>query len=310
MNYFVGVDVGKSYLDIQLGNNYFRIENSETGMTTLQKKLRGLDIKAIVCEASGGYEKTLVNAMRIKGYSVHVAHANKVRAFAKAKGYFAKTDKIDAKVISEYAQLMDIQDDSILLSEDAEQIKALIKRREQLQQDKQRERNRLDKITKKAIKGSIESHLRWLDKELKDIDSALDEATKKDAVKQHYELMTSIPGVGKLVACYLLAYLPELGVVDNKVIAALVGVAPYNHDSGQHQGKRYIAGGRKAIRNKLYMAALVATRFNQDLKNFYTRLRDKGKPVKLALTAVMRKLLTQLNSVVRRQTMWVDCLNN
>lgn len=309
MHYYIGIDVGKYQLDIQMGSEYFRVSNDLSGIKELTSKLeellsKGAHSALLICEASGGYEKNVVNVLNTAGYCVHVAHANRVRAFAKSKGWLAKTDKIDAKTISDYGRVMQVKADTYHLSESAELVKELIGRRSQLLLDKQREQNRLDKCLNPAIKKSLESHIKWLEKALAKLNEELKNLSHSDALDKDYQLLMSIPSIDLMTASYLIAYLPELGNLSHKKIAALSGVAPFNRDSGRMAGKRFIVGGRKQLRNALYMAAVSSTRWNPDLKEFYLKLKSRGKPIKVALVAVIRKLLMQLNSVIKRQTPW------
>ena len=310
MKQYIGIDVSKPLLDVDWQGIAINFKNSKNGIITLVEKLRQLreqeNLISVVLEASGGYEKGLVKACYNTKVPIHVVHANKVRSFAKSKGILAKTDKLDATVLSEYGSVMRIQPDNLLLTENAEKIRLLLDRRKQLMNDRQRERNRIDKISDESIRQSIEDHTKWLDDEISKVEEALAEHSQADDVKSNYDLLTSIPAIGSLVANHLIAYLPELGSLSHKAIAALVGVAPYNRDSGNFSGKRFIQGGRKDLRHVLYMSAVVATRFNPDLKNFYNRLRAAGKPAKVALIAVIRKLLSMLNSVMRRKTPWQE----
>ena len=175
--------------------------------------------------------------------------------------------------------------------------------------DRKREKNRRDKIKDKVIKTSVESHIKWLSDEIKNIDQQLNKYSQMIDIKPMHDLLISIPAVGELVANYLIANLPELGLLNHKAIAALVGVAPYNRDSGSFNGKRFIHGGRKELRRMLYMSAIVSVRFNPDMKVFYKRLREIGKPAKVALIAVVRKLLSVINSIIKRQTPWQEKIN-
>lgn len=308
MKEYIGVDVSKARLDIDWLGQAINVANTDSGIKRLIKQLKDDSAKhelgSVVLEASGGYEKNITKACHEAGIPVHVAHANKVRAYAKAKGILAKTDKIDAEVLSEYGRVMNIKGDTILLSKNAEKISLLLGRREQLMNDSQREKNRLDKINDKDIKSSVDAHVKWLDKQIKKIDEQLSECSQAEEVKSTHDLLTSVPSIGDLVANYLIARLPELGKVSHKAAAALVGVAPYNRDSGQMAGKRFIQGGRRELRRVLYMAAIVSIRCNDDMKVFYQRLKTAGKPSKVAIVAVIRKLLTVLTSVLIRQTPW------
>jgi len=311
MAVYVGVDISKHTLDVQMGDAYFQTENTAKGLQGLVRVLKrlikeGKELGAVVCEASGGYERDLMLTMRKAGFPTHLANAKRVRAFAKSKGYLAKTDKIDAKLISEYGEVMKVQGDEHLLSAEQEQLGRLIKRREQLAKDLQRDRNHLEHCTDTAIKRSLEAHIRWLDKEMGNIEKAIEKQPRTTEMQETHALLTSVPGVGRLTAWHLEAFLPELGRCSHKSLAALVGVAPFNHDSGKHKGERFIQGGRALVRRMLYMAALSAARCNKDMKTFYERLRAAGKPIKVALIAVLRKLLSILNSVVQRGSPWQE----
>lgn len=258
----------------------------------------------VVCEATGGYEKKIVNACHQANIPVHLAHANKVRYFAKSKGLLAKTDKLDAKVLSEYGRVFEPQADTVLLNKTTAEMQDLLKRREQLQAFKRQDENRLDRITNKKNKRSIKAHIKWLDKEIKKMEEEIQLLQKSDEVKFDHQLLKSIPAIGDLSACYLLSFLPELGKLSNKQLSALVGVAPFNRDSGEVRGKRFIQGGRGGLRKVLYMCAISAIRCHPDLKKFYLRLKTKGKATRVALVAVMRKLICMANSVLTRGTAW------
>lgn len=308
---YVGVDVGKFFLDIQLGESWVHVENNFAEFNKIKKKLdayRKLVKKevVIVCEASGGYEREVMSYFREQNYMTHVAHAKRVREFAKSKGYLAKTDKLDAKVITEYAETMILQPDKVMHSKEAEKIEELLKRRDQLMKDKLREENHLEKKGgNDFIKKSIHTHLDWLKEEIKKVEAEIKKVNQaSEEIRRKTALLTSVPGIGKLTANYCIAFLPELGHENSKQIAGLVGVAPYNNDSGKRKGKRFIQGGRKTLRNLLYMAALTSIRCNPDLKMFYERLKTKGKPFKVILIAVLRKLLMLMNSIMSRGYKW------
>jgi transposase len=225
-----------------------------------------------------------------------------VRAFAKATGLLAKTDKIDARLIARYAQWLQPAEDA---PEHDEELKALLKRREQLIAEKNRELNRLDKVLPTRIKRSITAHMRWLENQIASLDEALAELRKDERLQSQVALLSSIPGVGNLTAQYILAYMPEVSSANHKQLASLAGLAPMNRDSGGYRGKRFIQGGRAPLRRALYMAAVPSVRFNPDLKRFYEQLRGQGKPAKVALVAVMRKLLLIAASILRRQSPWL-----
>jgi transposase len=308
MKYYVGIDVSKSRLDVDWLGQPKAYNNNKPAVATLIKDLQALKEQAtlalVICEATGGYEQKIVRACHEAGLPVHVAHPNKVKHFAKSKGLLAKTDKIDAKVLSDYGTLLSPKADTLLLNKNTAKIAENLRRREQLQADKKRDTNRLDKELSDDIKQSIQNHVDWLDKEITTLGRNLAELKKCDDVKINHGLLTSVPAIGDLTAHYLLSYLPEIGKVSHKALAALVGVAPFNNDSGKGHGKRYIQGGRSRLRQVLYMAAITAIRFNPPLKSFYTRLREQGKLAKVALIAVIRKLLSMANSVMHRQTPW------
>lgn len=313
MELYVGIDVSKAHLDIYInvekGKSY-RLENSQVGIESLVSLLEkfeseGHNIQLIICEATGGYERLLSTMLHAKGLPIHVAHANKVRNFAKATGRFSKTDKIDSKLLSEFAKVFKPKPDVTSLTPDLELLGDLLTRRQQLLDEKIRENNRLDKHLLEPLRQSIEKHIQWLKTELKETEGLIVRHIEiHDEIKKSIELIKSIPGIGTLTAAALLTELPELGHINDKQLSALVGVAPLNQDSGKKAGKRYIQGGKSSIRKSLYMSAIVSIRFNPDLKEFYQRLRAKGKAAKIALIAVVRKLLILLNIVVRRQTPW------
>lgn len=309
MKHYIGIDVSKSRLDVDWLGKPKAYDNEKTPINRLIRALSKLnekgELELVICEATGGYEQNVVRTCRNYNIPVHVAHANKVRYFAKSKGLLAKTDHIDAKVLSEYGRLFKPKADLLLLSENTEKIAEILKRREQLLEDKKREQNRLDKNLSKKFINSLKEHIDWLDKEIKELEQNLAKLKDSGDIKTNHSLLISIPCIGDLLANYILAYLPEIGTVSNKVLAALVGVAPFNNDSGKNQGKRFIKGGRSKLRQALYMAAIAGIRCNQTLKAFYVRLKNNGKPAKVALIAVIRKLLSMVNSVIKRQTKWV-----
>lgn len=313
MELYVGIDVSKAKLDIFINDvegSEHCVENSKAGIKELILLLKnfqsqGRVIKLIICESTGGYEKLLVNMLHAGELPIHVAHANKVRDFAKATGKFAKTDKIDAKLLNKFAQVFQPNPDKVLLTSELETLRALLTRRQQLLDEKTRETNRLDKGLLSVLRQSIEKHVQWIEKALKEIDKLVEEHIKvNDKIGHSVELLSSMPGIGTITATTLLTEVPELGQIEDKALSALIGVAPLNRDSGKKTGKRFIKGGRGLVRRTLYMAALSSIRFNADMKSFYQRLRKKGKVAKVAIIAVVRKLLIMLNSIMRRGTAW------
>jgi transposase len=309
---YIGIDVGKEKLDVYIEGKYLTLENNKEGLCKLVSKINKLGSALspfIICEATGGYEKLLINFLREKMIAYHVVHPNKVRAFAKSKGVLAKTDKVDSKILQDFAMVFKPESDLLLLSENEIQLSELIKRREQLIQEKVREKNRLDKIFSIVIEKSIQKHIIWLENEIEKLEKNIDEIEKKDTkIHTKVDLLTSIPSIGKIVAYNLITFLPELGTLTHREIAALVGVAPMNRESGKYRGKRFIQGGRAKVRKYLYMSALTSISCYKEMKEFHQKLKAKGKPGKLILTAIMRKLLMVLNSIVKRQTPWT--INN
>ena len=240
--------------------------------------------------------------------AVQVVHPPRVRSFAQALGQGAKTDPLDAQVLAQYGEVFEVEGQSERDSASRE-LRGVVGRRQQLVQQRVQELNRLEKGPKGVNKKSCERHVAWLDKEIARLDKALQALVRRHPrLSQRAALYQSVSGVGELTAATLLAYLPELGQGCGKGLTALAGLAPWSHDSGQRQGHRAIRGGRGTVRRALYMAALSAIRFNQELKGFYRRLRRRGKPGKVALVAVMRKLLLQLHAIARRGTPWVPSL--
>jgi len=314
MELFFGIDVGKFILDIHVNplNQIFSVNNDQTGIKKLLKKINNYTksehcTKLIVCEATGGYENLLVDLLRDQNIPIHVAHANKVRNFAKATGKFAKTDKIDANILSDYAMVFKPKPNAYVIDKELKALKDLQIRRRHLMDDLIKEQNRLDKNIDKELAKSINRHIKWLKQEIKLVDRKIDAfiLEHKD-IKAQIDLITSIPGVGQITASAILTNLPEIKSVDNKQLSALIGVAPMNKDSGTKSGKRRIIGGRANVRNSLYMAAVASIRSNHMISKFYKRLRDKGKPAKVAIVAAMHKLLFIIKSVLKRQTVWIE----
>jgi transposase len=307
---YVGIDVGKENLDVFYANKASQINNN---VSEIKKFLYHLASKNphlnpfIICEATGGYERELVSVLKQENMSFHVAHPNKIRAFAKSKGILAKTDKIDAKVICNYGEMYKPEANIVFKTQAEETLTDLVKRHDQLVQEKVREQNKLDKIHIPAVIKSIKKFIRLYEKEIEIIDKQIVEIEgQEEKIHQKVKLYTSIPAIGKQVAYHIISYLPEIGHLSHKQISALVGVAPFNRESGKLRGKRSIYGGRGKIRSCLYMSALSSIRCYKEMRCFYQKLKRKGKPSKVALTAVMRKLLLVLNSIAKKQTPWVQ----
>lgn len=301
----IGIDVAKATLDVAalppspLGS----FPNDEAGHMALVGALRPLAPTLIVLEATGGYERAVTVALAEAGLPVVVVNPRQVRAFAQATGQLAKTDALDAAVLAEFAARVE---PAVRPVPDAttQELRELVVRRRQVVAMLGQERNRLPSA-RGVVRRDLQQHIRWLERRLHEHDDDVRQLIEASPIwRVRDELLQSVPGIGPVVAQTLLASLPELGTLDRKQIAALVGVAPLNRDSGQWQGRRQVWGGRAPVRQVLYMAALVATRWNPVLRAFYQRLRTAGKPAKVALVAVMRKLLVTLNAMLAHQTPW------
>ena len=307
MNVFVGVDVSKASLDIYRPDTLelIKIDNSETAVAEfcqqLQKKKRGL---MVVMEATGGYETLLVNQLALHDLKAAVVNPRRVRDFAKGIGIDAKTDPIDAKVLSRYGEVVNPKP-MASKSEHEQKHGALVARRNQLLELINQENNRLGQSWDDDAKQSIREVLEMLKKQLKHLDSQLAKMLKADTKnRRKIEILLSAKGVGPVMTSTLIAELPELGRLNRGEIAKLVGVAPINRDSGKKSGKRFIGGGRGQVRRVLYMATIVAIRHNPALKTFYQRLKSNGKESKVAIVACMRKFITTLNFLIKTDQLW------
>jgi transposase len=304
---FIGIDVSKGRLDVAVCPSGDRdsVFNDEGGIQALIKRLGEIQPTLIVMEATGGFEHPAMRALASAELPVVVVNPRQVRDFAKATGQLAKTDRIDAWVLARFAEAVrpavrPLPDEVTL------ELRALIARRRQLTEMIVAETNRLSSASK-AVRKSIKAHVRWLEAELKRADKDLDQAIRQSPIwQENQDLLRSVPSIGPVVSRTLIAELPELGQLNRKQIAALVGIAPLNRDSGTFRGRRSIWGGRATVRATLYMAALVASRRNAVISAFYKRLRDAGKAPKVALVACMRKLLTILNAMIKHKTRWSE----
>lgn len=304
---FVGIDVSKDHWDVHIlpQGEAFRVDATADGAQTLLDRLRALTPAGIVLEATGGYEGPLAAQLWAADLPVAVVNPRQVRDFARAVGRLAKTDTIDAAILARFAEA--VRPRCQAPHTEAEQaVRDLVARRRQLVGIRTAERNRLAQARPKSeVARSIEVVLRLLDRQIAEIDERLDKTIRHTPVWQEKnDLLRSVPGVGPGTATMLLATLPELGRLNRRQIASLVGVAPVNRDSGRMRGRRTTWGGRAHVRAALYMPTLAATRFNPVIRAFYRRLRDAGKPAKVALTACMRKLLVILNALLRQGTHW------
>lgn len=302
---YVGIDVSKASLDVFAlpMEEGWQVTNDEAGIDELATRLEMLSPTLIVVEATGGLQNLVVAALQAKGLPVAVVNPRQVRDFAKAIGKLAKSDGIDARVISLFAQR--IKPESRPPKDPFAQVLSdLLARRRQLVEILVAEKNRLQSASKE-VKPGIKRHIEWLEQDLKKFNKDIGKAIKASpAWKEKEDLLSSMPGVGPLLSLTILSGLPELGKASGKQIAALVGVAPLNRDSGKYHGKRRVWGGRSHIRAVLFMAATTAIRFNPVFKAFFQRLTHAGKPHKVALTAVMRKMLLTLNAMMKNNTPW------
>jgi transposase len=301
---FVGIDVSQARLDIAVRPGAsFSITHGEPAIATLVEQLRALSPTLIVLEATGGMEILLTSALANAGLPVVVVNPRQVRDFAKASGHLAKTDALDAQVLAQFAEVMRPQPRPLPDAE-TRALAALLTRRRQLVEMLTAEKNRFLSAAS-PIRKRLRTHITWLERELQHLNTHLAEAIRQSPVwREKDELLQSVPGVGPVVTSTLLASLPELGMLTNKQIAALVGVAPLNRDSGTLRGRRTVWGGRAQVRAVLYMSAIVAARFNPVIRAFYQRLCRAGKAKKVALTACMRKLLVILNTMIKHRTPW------
>jgi transposase len=302
---YVGIDVAKNRLDIAIrpSGECQQVGNDERGIRYVVSRLRKVRPTLVILEATGGLEQPVAAALAVAGLPVVVVNPRQVRDFAKAVGKLAKTDTLDAKVLVQFAEAVRPEPRQ-LPDKQAQLISATLLRRRQIIAMITSEENRLS-TAPKPIRRRIEVHLRWLRKELERTNEELEQIVQESPIwLEKAALLRSVPGVGPTLSVTLLAELPELEHLNRKKLAALVGVAPVNRDSGTLRGVRTVWGGRSGVRTVLYMATLCAVRFNSTIKAFYERLLSKGKPKKVALTACMRKLLTILGAMLRNRTPW------
>ena len=302
-----GIDVCKQYLDVCLGTTEQRVANDAQGWDELIAKLKGVNVDLVALEANAGFERGLMCALQDAGITVARVNPRQARDFAKSMGVLAKTDQVDARVLRDFADVLARHNDRAkyitpMRDEQREALMELMTRRRQLVDMRVAESNRLDYAGKRAVR-SIKNVLKTLDRQLQAIDREID-----DHIDRHFKaqrtLLDSVKGIGPVAILTLTAALPELGTLERRQIAKLVGVAPLASDSGPRKGKRRIWGGRANVRSVLYMAALVAIQHNPVIKAFHTRLIAAGKPKKVAIVACMRKLLTILNAMLRDQALW------
>lgn len=299
---YVGIDVSKDLLDVALGSEgeLLQFPNDEQGHGALVERLRGEIVTLALLEASGGYEAMVAAALWTAGLAVAVVNPRQVRDFARADGRLAKTDALDARLLARFGEKMQ-PEPRAPLDEAAKELQALVVRRRQLADMLAMEKGRRGQTRSAAARKSLEKHIAWLEEAVRRGNTDLDQAVRQSPLwRETEDLLRSVKGIGPVTARTLLAELPELGKLTHKQVAALVGVAPFNHDSGRFKGLRRIQGGRGDVRRTLYMATRTAVRCNPIIRAFYDRLIARGKLDKVALVACMRKLLTILTAMLRR----------
>jgi transposase len=302
----VGIDVSKAHLDVYVypSKGRFRVSNDEAGAKDLIARLKDFKEATVVLEATGGLEAYVAAALGTAGFHVAIVNPRQVRDFARALGRLAKTDRIDAEVLALFGDRIR-PEPRVLPDPSLRALEALVTRRRQLLEMLTAERNRLAQIDDRDVKKQIQRHVKWLLQELKGIDNDLDDTIRKSPIwRAKDDLIQSVRGVGQVTSFTLIAEFPQLGTLSRKQAAALGGLAPFNVDSGTFSGRRRIWGGRASVRSALYMAALVGTRWNPVIREFYQRLLRAGKPKKVALLACARKLLVILNAILRDQRPW------
>lgn len=310
---YVGVDVSMNMLDVHLHplNKDFRFKNTRSGIKSLNKYLSKYDVQVVACESSGGYENQMLRTVSESGFNIKHIDPRRIKGFAASEGIKAKTDAIDAKIIAKYAEQKHnaTSISKIMPTPAQQQLNELNKRRKQLVKHATMEKSRLKHPESIYSKKSIDSTLKFLEKEIEKITQEIKDllATNKEW-QQKTKLIMSIPGVGECTTMELLASLPELGCIGNKQIASLAGLAPFSRESGKWKGKSFIRDGRPGPRNLLYMAAMSAKVHNNKMKIFYDRLISAGKIPMVALVAVMRKLLVIINTMIRKGEMWNPAL--
>jgi len=304
---FVGIDVSKDQVDVAVGSAdpVRSFSNDESGRANLVKLLQTRNASLIVLEATGGFELPVAAALATAHLPVAIVNPRQVREFARATGELAKTDRIDARIIALFAERIRPEARS-LPDEKTRLLDALLTRRRQLIDMITAERNRLG-FAPKSLHPGLHKHIRWLQRELEGVDRDLDKSIQASPLwRARDDLLQSVPSVGPVTSRTMIGAVPELGTLNRRAIAKLIGLAPFAHDSGRFRGKRRIRGGRADVRKVLYMSTLVATRHNPVIRAFYQRLLAAGKPKKVAITACMRKLLLIMNAIVRSESPWTN----
>lgn len=306
---FVGVDISKDNLDVFVRplDQYFRVKNNASGVNEILNKLSEHDVVRIVCESSGGYEKMLIRTLINAGHSMWLVDPKRIKAFIASEGIKAKTDKIDASMIALFAQQKELSEQTRIKipKKNEELLKALVRRKDDLTRIVIKEKTRLIHPQVEFCKDKIQQLIDFITEQIVEVEKEIQQLIDNDDDWKHKQnIITSIPGAGKGTSTTLLACFPELGKIGNKQVAALLGVAPYVSESGNHKKKSIVKEGRPLPRKMLYMPTLSAVRHNPDFKIFYERLRGEGKPPKVALVAVMRKFIILANVLVAEDRLW------
>jgi transposase len=307
---YVGIDVSKNHLDIHIHpvNKKLHVRNSVDGFDKLIQKLSQYSIGQIVCESSGGYQQNVKAALENFGYNVWVVDPNRIKSFIRSEGIRVKTDAHDAKMIALFASEKSCHYVPHKASKELSYLKNLVDRRINLVAMRSNEKKRAKHPSQNLCKKYIKSHITFLENEIQALDKEMDTLIRQsNEFVNRARIIQSAPGVGKTISAMILAHMPELGILDNKSVAALAGVAPYSHESGMYKGRAMISGGRKIARHALYMASLsIISHKKSFLGLFYKTLIDSGKPGKVALVAVMRKLIVILNAMIKNKELWKE----
>lgn len=304
---WIGVDVSKDTLVVfnPITRESREYPNQPVGFAQLSKSLKGLPNPVIICEATGGYETDMALSLNSQGYAVSIVNPRQVRDLAKGLGQWAKTDKIDARMITTYGEIVE-PEATVFASETEQEMKEWLQRRQQLIEMVSAEKNRRHQASPRT-QDAIDEHIEWLEEKIRALDAKLKQLSQyAPQLQEKQALLKSVKGIGSVISTHLSIALPELGKLNRRQIAALVGLAPFNRDSGKYQGKRFVSGGRAAVRCSLYMATLSAVRYNPAIRAYYRHLVERGKCKKVALVAAMRKLLVCLNAMMRTNQSWHD----
>lgn len=306
-NVFVGVDVSKKYLDVHIfpENKSLREKNDSNCFDKLSQHFSKYRVEQIVCESSGGYEHNFFNYLNENNYKTWIVDPKRIKGFIVSEGVKAKTDKIDAKMIAKFASKTKCEYIKQNKSVEYKELKELVRRKTEVTIMVSDEKRRLKGPTTIYSKNRISKHIDFMQEEIKELNIRIDFIIdKNEEMKEKAKILESMPGIGKATSACLISHLTELGTIDSKKISSLIGVAPFNRESGSFIGVAKISGGRPIPRKALYMAALTASRSNPKLKMFYNKLIKSGKKPKVALIAVMRKMIVILNAMVKNNKMW------